>query len=175
MARIIACKERRGKVVVATGSGPNLHEGVTTLIAELMINGVIDGVLTSSAVIAHEMAGTLDKVKRIDGRQLALGAERSHLLPKGDSFDLTEMSDSALDELRSEMEIDDDLVAACRRAEGKVIIKAAGNMAYPMGLRSERLAREILSIAHAYGLPFESVAGWGADRRTMIGAGVVKG
>ena len=60
--RIVEAKKKRGKVVVVTGSGPNLHEGVTTLIAELINKGVIDGVTTSSAVIAHEMAGVLDEV-----------------------------------------------------------------------------------------------------------------
>jgi hypothetical protein len=169
---ILTCKQRGGKVVVATGSGPNLHEGVTTLIAELMTKGVIDGVLTSSAVIAHEMAGTLDKVKRVDGRQLGFGDD---LLPKGFTFELTELTENALADLRHEMELDDELITRCRQAEGKVIIKAAGNMAYPMGLRSERLAREILSLAHAYGLSFETVAGWGADLRTMIGAGARRG
>jgi hypothetical protein len=165
---IVRCKRQGRKVVVATGSGPNLHEGVTTLLAELMAKGIVDGILTSAAVVAHEMAGTLDKVKRVDGRQLGLAPE---LLPRGFTFELTELSDAALAELRREMAMDDELITRCRQAEGTVIIKAAGNMAYPMGLRSERLAREILSIAQAYGLPFETVAGWGADPRTMIGAG----
>lgn len=169
---VLAAKRQGRKVVVATGSGPNLHEGVTTLIAELITKGVIDGVLTSSAVIAHEMAGTLDKVKRIDGRTLGVDPD---LLPKGFTFELTELADADLARLRPEMELDDALMARCRQAEGKVIIKAAGNMAYPMGLRSERLAREILSLAHAYGLAFETVAGWGADPHTMIGAGAQKG
>ena len=40
---IIAIKEKGGNVVVVTGSGPNIHEGVTTQIAELMHHGVIDG------------------------------------------------------------------------------------------------------------------------------------
>ena len=35
--RIVETKKKKGKVVVVTGSGPNLHEGVTTLIAELII------------------------------------------------------------------------------------------------------------------------------------------
>lgn len=168
VAAIVECKRKGRKVVVATGSGPNLHEGVTTLIAELMTKGIIDGVLTSSAVIAHEMGGTLDRVKRVDGRQLGFGAD---VLPKGFTFELTEMAAAELDAVRREMEIDDDLVTRCQQAEGKTIIKAAGNMAYPMGLRSERLAREILHLARAYGVPFETVAGWGADARTMIGAG----
>ncbi|CAN5807138.1 hypothetical protein BH10CHL1_BH10CHL1_51170 [soil metagenome] len=170
--KIIACKRKGAKVVVATGSGPNLHEGVTTLIAELMAKGLIDGIITSSAVIAHEMGGTLDRVKRIDGRRLGFGAD---VLPKGFTFELTEMSDAALAELRHEMEIDDELVKRCQQSDGTTIIKAAGNMAYPMGLRSERLAREIMNLAQAYGLPFETVAGWGADPRTMIGAGAQHG
>lgn len=165
---IVASKRKGRKVVVATGSGPNLHEGVTTLIAELMTKGIIDGILTSSAVIAHEMAGTLDRVKRIDGRLLGFGPD---VLPKGFTFELTEMAEGELDALRREMEIDDALVSRCRQAEGNSIIKAAGNMAYPMGTRSERLSREIMSLARAYGLPFERVAGWGADPRTMLGAG----
>ena len=38
------------------------------------------------------------------------------------------------------------------------------------GLRTERLAKEILSVAKTFGLPFERVAGWGADPK-MLGAG----
>ena len=58
----VATKERGGKIVVATGSGPNIHEGVTTLVAELMDKGLVDGVTTSSAVVGHEIAGALDVV-----------------------------------------------------------------------------------------------------------------
>jgi hypothetical protein len=54
---------------------------------------------------------------------------------------------------------------------GDSIIKAAGNMAWPMGPRTERLAREVESIAVEAGLPFERVAGFGADPYTIIGAG----
>ena len=172
VAAIVAGKRQGRKVVVATGSGPNLHEGVTTLIAELMNKGIIDGVLTSAAVVAHEMAGTLDKVKRIDGRTLGLAGD---LLPKGQPFETSELAESELALLRQELVLDDDLLARCRTAEGKVIIKAAGNMAYPLGWRSERLAREIMHIAQTYGLPFETVAGWGADPHTMIGAGASQG
>lgn len=164
--RMIAEKQRGGKIIVATGSGPNLHEGVTTLIAELMHKGIVDGVTTSSAVIAHELAGTLDRVKRGDGKMLGLGAH----LPSGDVFEFTLMPDTLIEKLRQEMFLDLSLMERGRKLEGSVIIKAAGNMAYPMGLRTERLAREILVMAHAYGLPFETVAGWGADPRTMIGA-----
>ena len=170
--KMVTAKNKGGKVVVVTGSGPNLHEGVTTLIAELMSKGIIDGVTTSSAVIAHEMAGTLDRVKRLDGRELGFDAQT---LPKGFTFEFTEMSEAELAQLRREMRIDDDLMARGQALAGSTIIKAAGNMAYPMGLRTEQLAREIMSIAHAYGLPFETVAGWGADPRTMLGAGARQG
>ena len=80
---IISTKKKNGKVVVATGSGPNLHEGVTTLIAELIHKGLVDGVTTSSAVVAHEMAGVLDEVKRVDGKNLSFSAD---ILPYGDIF-----------------------------------------------------------------------------------------
>jgi len=58
-----------------------------------------------------------------------------------------------------------------RRAKGNIITKVAGNMAYPTGLRTERLAREVLALAKRCGIPFEQMAGYGADRLTMIGAG----
>ena len=45
--RIVEAKRSGGKIAVVTGSGPNLHEGVTTLIAELIRLGVVDGVTTS--------------------------------------------------------------------------------------------------------------------------------
>jgi len=70
--RIIDAKKNGKKIVVVTGSGPNLHEGVTTLIAELIHKGIIDGVTTSSAVIAHEMAGCQTKTRRVDGKKLGV-------------------------------------------------------------------------------------------------------
>jgi hypothetical protein len=85
------------------------------------------------------------------------------------------MGEPALEQVRREMELDENLLARGRSMQGSQIIKAAGNMAYPMGLRTERLAREILVLARANGLPFETVAGWGADPRTMIGIGARKG
>ncbi len=164
---IVETKKRKGKVVVVTGSGPNIHEGVTSLIAELIHKGVVDGVSTSAAVVAHEMAGVLDEVHRVDGKKLGFTGE---MLPLGDIFEITLMSGDQLDELKKEMDIDTSLIDRALSLEGKVIIKAAGNMAYPMGLRTETLAKEILSIALSKGLPFEVVAGSGADERTMLGA-----
>ncbi|MCA9732293.1 MAG: hypothetical protein H6696_16110 [Deferribacteres bacterium] len=161
-------KQKGGKIVVVTGSGPNLHEGVTTLIAELINKGIIDGVTTSSAVIAHEMAGTLDEVHRVDGRKLDIAAE---VLPRGDIFEATVMTEEQKRQVASEMLFDETLYENILALPGSRIIKAAGNMAYPMGLRTENLAKEILFIAKSKGQPFESIAGKGADPRTMLGAG----
>ena len=166
--KIIDAKEKGGKVVVATGSGPNIHEGVTTLIAELIKKGIIDGVTTSSAVISHEMGGVLDKVKRIDGKKLGSLVD-SENLPRGDIFEFTQMSKEDLEIIKNEMIINEELINKSYGIEGRIIIKAAGNMAYPMGLRTELLAQDIFVFARTYGLPFELVAGWGADKRTMIG------
>ena len=165
---ITKTKKNGGKVMVVTGSGPNIHEGVTTLIAELIRAGLVDAVSTSSAVIAHEMAGSLDRVFRVDAQ--ALGMDMSKM-PRGDVFEFTCMTDDELETLRREMPLDDELLArGAALPKVNEIIKAAGNMAYPMGLRTERLALEVLSLARIYGLPFETVAGWGCDEHTMLGA-----
>lgn len=170
--KIVEVKKNDGKVIAVLGSGPNIHEGVTTLVAELINKGIIDGVSTSSAVISHELAGVLDRVKRVNG--VKLGIPRN-ILPKGDIFEITEMSEETEAEIHQELVIDDDLIKRGRSLEGPVIIKAAGNMAYPMGWRTESVSREILAHSQAHGLPFEVVAGWGADPRTMLGAGARKG
>ncbi len=166
--RMVRTKEGRGRIVVVTGSGPNIHEGVTTLLAELVARGVVDGIITSSAVVAHEMAGSLDRVKRVDGR--AIGIE-SEVLPRGDLFEVTLMDKDALALIQEEMIIDTGLIEKVLNMSGEVIIKAAGNIAYPMGLRTERLAGEVEGLARATGETFEYIAGLGADPRTMIGAG----
>ena len=167
-------KKKGGKVVVATGSGPNIHEGVTTLIAELMDKGIIDGVTTSSAVVSHEMSGVLDRVKRIDADLIGPSFLDMDKMPRGNIFELTELDEDDWNALRREMIIDDALVEKCRQCQGKVIIKAAGNMAYPMGLRTETIAMEIGDSARSKGLPFEYVAGKGCDARTMLGIGARK-
>ena len=171
-AKIVRVKEKGGKVMVATGSGPNIHEGVTTLIAELMDKGIVDSVTTSSAVIGHEMAGSLDRVKMVDASELAFDEK---FMPRGNVFEFTQLSEDEINDLKKEIVLDLDLLERGSRIDGNVIIKAAGNMAYPMGMRTEAVASEILSIARTYGLPFEEVAGWGADKRSMIGAGSRKG
>lgn len=170
--RVVAAKERGGKVVVVTGSGPNVHEGVTTLLAELMRAGIIDGVSTSSAVVSHEMGGTLDKVKRCAG--VPLGVSGLYL-PRGGEFELTLMGGAALDEIARHMPIDLALIENLKKAEGKTIIKAAGNLGYPMGLWIEHLSQEILTLARSFGRSFEEVAGLGCDERTMLGMGAKLG
>ena len=124
------------------------------------------------AVVAHEMAGVLEEVKRVDGKELGFGPD---LLPRGDTFEVTVMSSELLQQLKEEMGIDTALIEKAQALDGNVIIKAAGNMSYPLGLRTEMLAKEILFIARSKGLPFESVAGSGADSRTMLGAGKSRG
>ncbi|NLV40127.1 MAG: hypothetical protein GXY15_02720 [Candidatus Hydrogenedentes bacterium] len=172
VARIAAAKERGGKVAVVTGSGPNIHEGVTTLLAGLMRAGIVDGVSTSSAVVSHEMGGTLDRVKRCPGAPLGVPPE---LLPRGGEFELTLMSPETLDDIRRHTQVDEGLLARLEAAEGKTIIKAAGNLGYPVGLWLERLSQEIMTLARGAGLSFEEAAGLGADPWTMIGAGAERG
>ncbi|MBR1511248.1 MAG: deoxyhypusine synthase family protein [Acidaminococcaceae bacterium] len=171
--RITEVKKRGGKVMVVTGSGPNIHEGVTTLIAELIRVGIVDAVSTSSAVISHEMAGSLDRVFRVDAKALGMDMEK---MPRGDVFEFTCMTDEEITNLKREMPLDDDLLKRGRELpKQNEIIKAAGNMAYPMGPRTEKVAHEILGMARMYGLPFETVAGWGCDEHTMLGAAARKG
>jgi len=169
---IVRARRAGGKVVVVTGSGPNVHEGATTLLAELIRVGLVHGVSTSSAVVAHELAGGLDRVRRVDGRKLGFPEE---LLPKGGLFEITLMSPETERIVRQEMALDEDLLRRASEAPGEVIIKAAGNMGYPLGLRTERLALEIEALARLHGLPFERVAGLGADPHTMIGAAAAAG
>jgi hypothetical protein len=169
---IIRAKQQGGKVAVVTGSGPNIHEGVTTLIAELMRVGLVDAVTTSSAVVAHEMGGTLDLVKRCLGAPLGIAPE---LLPRGGEFELTLLDEEELAAIERWMPLDRDLIRRLEAAEGKTIIKAAGNLGYPMGLWLERLSLELLSLARAQGRSFEEMAGLGADERTMIGMGARRG
>lgn len=172
---IAAAKEQGKRVTVATGSGPNIHEGVTTFIAHLVRLGVVDAVLTSSAVVAHEMAGTLDRVRRVrcsDHPGLDLP---NRLLPRGGAFEITELTDAQRDALRAEMPDGWDLYDRVAALGGEAIIKAAGNMAWPMGPRTERIAREIEVLAQQRGVPFERIAGDAADPNTMIGAGARRG
>jgi hypothetical protein len=170
--RVAAAKERGGSVVAVLGSGPNLHEGVTCLVAELIHKGIIDGVSTSSAVINHEMAGTLEKVKRIKGVSAGFEPER---LPSDGMMEVSIVSQRRLAAFAREMVLDLKLYRRLLEAEGNVIIKVAGNMAYPTGFRTERLAREVLAMAKRAGLPFERIVGCGADPHTMIGAGAAAG
>jgi hypothetical protein len=171
---IVRTKERGGRIVAITGSGPNIHEGVTTLIAAMIHKGLVDGIITSSAVIAHEMAGTLDRVKRIRPRsddELPLPPQA---LPRGGVFELTVLSADQRASIEQEIPAGWDLYDRLYGRDGDMVIKAAGNMAWPMGLRTERIAREIRDVASQLGLAFERVVGLGADPMTMIGAGAAR-
>ena len=169
--KIVNAKQRGGRVVVVTGSGPNVHEGVTTLIAEMIHKKLVDGVITSSAVIAHEMAGTLDRVKRIEMSAHDSLPIEYELLPRGSVFELTMLTAEDRAALEVEMPGGWDLYDRLMARDGNIVIKAAGNMAWPMGLRTERLAVEIREGSDC----FERAAGRAADPMTMIGAGAARG
>lgn len=171
--KIAAAKERGGGVTVVTGSGPNIHEGITTLIAELIRKGIVDAVLTSSAVVAHEMSGTLDRVKRVVATQHPELDLTAKLLPRGGVFEITAMNDEDETAIRREWPSGWELYDHIKKLDGTVIIKAAGNMAWPMGPRIESLAREAEILAKECGLTLEKVVGFGADPNTMIGAGAL--
>jgi hypothetical protein len=172
--RIASAKEKGCGVTVVTGSGPNIHEGTTTLIAELIRRGIVDAVLTSSAVVAHEMAGTLDRVRRIRPAEHPLPSIPPFLLPRGGVFEVTELPSGLRAAMEAEIGRGWDLYDRISALGGEPLIKAAGNMAWPMGPRTEGLAREAEVLARQAGLPLERVAGWGADQHTMIGAGAAR-
>ena len=169
--QIVRVKEKGGKIVVVTGSGPNIHEGITCLLAELINQEMIDGITTSSAVINHEMAGSLEKVHRVDGRELGFKEEK---LPLDFLVEASVLPEEQLAMIKKEMPVNEKLINDILSHEGNTIIKAAGNMAYPLGLRTERLAREAESLAKANHVPLEYAVGKGADTKTMIGAGASK-
>jgi hypothetical protein len=100
----------------------------------------------------------------------ALGFDRT-LLPADGFVEVSLLPEARLKEMQKEISIDLALYRKMQRAKGNVIIKAAGNIAYPTGLRTEKLAHEILAMAKGQGMPFEQVAGYGADPHTMLGAG----
>ena len=62
-------------------------------------------------------------------------------MPRGDVFEFTCMTEEELNTVRREMPLDEDVLQrGAALPKQNEIIKAAGNMAYPMGLRTERLA-----------------------------------
>jgi hypothetical protein len=122
-------------------------------------------------VVAHEMGGTLDKVKRCAGAAVGVPAD---MLPLGGEFELSLMDEATLREIREMLPLNEEVMARLQAAPGKTIIKGAGNLGYPLGLYLEQLAREILTLAHSHGAPFEAVAGLGCDAQTMIGIGAQK-
>ena len=154
-------------MVVATGSGPNLHEGVTTLLAACVAAGLVDGIITSSAVVGHEMAGTLELVRRVPGERLGLPPE---VLPADGKVEVSLLGAEELARLSRDTPIDLDHYRRLLSTPGNEIIKVAGNLAYPSGLWAERLARRLEPLAKRAGGPLEAIAGLGADPLTMLGA-----
>lgn len=172
VSEIVRVKQSGGRIALVTGSGPNLHEGITTLAAELISKGVVDGVTTSSAVVAHEMAGVLDRVKRVEAARHGIDAG---ILPQGGIFELSLIDQARLETIERDFPVDRELVSRLEHLPGAEIIKAAGNMGYPMGPWIESLAEKILAFTRPGKIPFEEVAGPAADPRTMLGAGGRKG
>lgn len=170
--RWAAVKRRGGRVVVATGSGPNLHEGVTCLVAALVRAGLVDGVITSAAVVGHEMAGVLERVRRVEGRALGLAEE---VLPADGRVEAALVAPERLAAMARETPLDLDYHRRMLELPGPEIVKVAGNLAYPTGLWVERTARRLLPLARAAGLPLEAVAGLGCHRLTMLGACAARG
>lgn len=169
--RIIEAKRSGKSLVVVTGSGPNLHEGISTLIAGLIHQGIVDGVITSSAVIAHEMAGTLDRVRRVHlENPIQLGIE-PHLLPREGIFEISQLSRGQRHFLEKEMDIDWELYDRLNQLPGDDLIKAAGNMGWPLGLRTEQVAQDAVKLAARDKKPLEAIVGHGCDPWTMVGAG----
>jgi hypothetical protein len=108
----------------------------------------------------------------VDASQLSLDPDKQNF------FNLFEASLLTPDQLR-EFEhapyFDADFYNLLMRSEGNTLIKAAGNMAYPMGLRTEIMAMEILELCKIHNKAFEEISGIGADPMTMIGAGAKLG
>ena len=167
-----AVKEKGGKVVVATGSGPNLHEGVTAQVAELVRLGLVDGVLTSSAVVGHEMAGSLELVRRVEGARLGMDAA---LLPADGRAEVALLPPGRLEKLEKDLDIDRGRLRDMLAAPGPNITKVAGNLAYPTGLWVERMAAGLQAPCREKNRPLEWAAGMGAHELTMLGACAAKG
>jgi hypothetical protein len=167
-ARLWADFKQAGKnVVIATGSGPNLHEGATTMIAAMIRAGLVDGVLTSSAVAGHEMAGSLERVKRVEGAKLGFDPK---MLPSDGRVEVSLISKERLEAISRDIEVDLDHYRRMLAAPGKEITKVAGNLAYPTGLWGEIMAERFLPHAQEAGEPFEALIGGICDPLTMLGA-----
>jgi hypothetical protein len=118
------------------------------------------------------MGGTLERVHRValsDVPGVSLDP------PFDATLEASLMAPEQLAELRAEMPLDEEYYRRLLATPGKEIIKAAANLAYPLGLRTERLAREAQSLAAAARIPVEQMVGLGADVQTTIGAGARHG
>jgi len=166
--RIIRVKKKGGRVAVHLEGRVNVHEGVTTLVAELMYRGIVDAVLTSAAIVNHEMSGVLERVKQVQWQDLAGHAD---LIPRNGLFEITLLSPALMEQIGQEVAIDISFYRALLSAPGEVVVRVAGHRAYPGGLRTEVMARDVGAWSRKCGVPFEQVVGYGADSMTMIGAG----
>lgn len=165
---IVRVKREGRRVAVILEDRLNVIEGVTILVAELMSRGVIDAVLTSAAIVNHEMSGVLDRVKQVRWRDVA---GRPDLIPRDGLFEVTLLSAEVMEQIRQDVDVDISFYRALLSAPGDVVVQAAGGRAYPGGFRTDVVARNIGTWAKKAGVPFEQMVGYGADSMTMIGAG----
>jgi hypothetical protein len=97
------------------------------------------------------------------------------VLPADGRVEVALLSPEALERVGHDTAFDLDHYRRLLAAPGREIIKVAGNLAYPTGLWTERLARRLEPLAKAAGRPLEAVAGLGADPLTMLGACAARG
>lgn len=160
-------KQHGGLVTVVIGSGPHLHEGVTVLLSGMIRKGLIDGVITSSAVCAHEIAGILEYVKRVRADNVGIEGPG---VPLDGVLEVAQCSESDLAEMGNVIDMDMEYFRILESAPGHSIIKAAGNIAYPTGLWSECISEDICNKARKENVSWEKCAGMGCDPKTLLGA-----
>jgi len=117
----------------------------------------------------------LDRVKRIRIDSAQASGLPIDVLPRGGIFETTVLTKQQRADLSQELSSGWDIYDRLANEPASIVIKAAGNMAWPVGLRTERLAREIRDIAAQYSLSLEYLAGLGSSELTMLGAAAKRG
>ncbi|MBN2282978.1 MAG: hypothetical protein JXO48_03725 [Deltaproteobacteria bacterium] len=172
VASLVEAKKRRQRVVAVITGEVHLSRGITLLVADLMRKGIVDAVLTTAVIIDHEMSGVLEKVKRIEKPPAGLHRE-------GGSADgvmnVALLSPRMIERFRDEMDIDVSSYRAMLGAPGTITVEPAGGGTWPGGKRTALLSGFVLSQSRHCRIPFEEMAGYGADPGTMIGAGARAG
>lgn len=172
VASLVEAKKRRQRVVAVIAGEVHLSRGITLLVADLMRKGIIDAVLTTAAIIDHEMSGVLEKVKRIENPPAGLHREDGSA---DGVMNVALLSPRMIERFREEMDIDVSSYRAMLGAPGPITVEPAGGGTWPGGKRTSILSGFVLSQSRRCRIPFEEMAGYGADPGTMIGAGARSG